>query len=86
MCVFKVAQTLSSTKPLTKDTAQMALFLVFNESENTKIALCTYLKPTLNENFVGWAEIRVLREYSIARWYRQSRQSQCWRKKQVQNT
>ena len=42
-------------KPLTKDTAQMALFLVSNESETAKIALCTYLKPTLNENFVGWA-------------------------------
>ena len=27
----------------------MALFLVFNESENTKIALWTYLTLTLNE-------------------------------------
>ena len=26
-------------KPLTKDTAQTALFLVFNEGENAKIAL-----------------------------------------------
>ena len=33
----------------------MALFLVFNESATAKIALCTYLKPTLNGNFVGWA-------------------------------
>ena len=47
--VFKVAQNSFSTKPLTKDTAQMALFLVFNESATAKIALCTYLKPTLNE-------------------------------------
>ena len=36
-------------KPLTKDTAQMALFLVFNESTNTKIAFCTYLKLTRTE-------------------------------------
>ena len=40
-------------KPLTKDTAQMALFLVFNESANTKKALCTYLKLIINGNFVG---------------------------------
>ena len=33
----------------------MALFLVFNESATAKTALCTYLKPNLNENFVGWA-------------------------------
>ena len=37
----------------TKDTAQMALFLVFNESATAEIALCTYLKLTLNGNFVG---------------------------------
>ena len=42
-------------KPLTKDTAQMALLLVFTESATAKIALCFYLKSTLNENFVGWA-------------------------------
>ena len=42
-------------KPLTQDTAQMALFLVFNESATAEIALCTYLKLTLNGNFVGWA-------------------------------
>ena len=42
-------------KPLTKDTAQIALFLVFNESVTAKIALCTYLKLTLNGNFVDWA-------------------------------
>ena len=39
--------------PLTKDTAQMALFLVFNESANTEIAFCTYLKLTLNGKYVG---------------------------------
>ena len=42
-------------KPLTKDTAQMALLLVLNESATAKIALCTYLEPTLNGNFVSWA-------------------------------
>ena len=58
--VFKVAQNFFLQKPLTKDTAQMSLFLVFNESATAKIALCTYLKPTLNGNFVGWAEIRLV--------------------------
>ena len=42
-------------KPLTKDTAQIALFLVFNEDTNAKIDLCTYLRLTLNGNDVGWA-------------------------------
>ena len=42
-------------KTSNRNTAQMALFLVFNENATAKIALCTYLKPTLNENFVGWA-------------------------------
>ena len=54
--VFKVAQnSFFLQKPLTKDTAQMALFLVFNESATAKITLCTYLKPPLNGTFVGWA-------------------------------
>ena len=53
--VFKVAQNFFLQKPLTKDTAQKALFLVFTESATAKIALCTYLKLTLNGNFVGWA-------------------------------
>ena len=54
--VFKVAQNSSFyKKPLTKDTAQMAKFLVINESATAKTAVCTYLKPTLNGNFVGWA-------------------------------
>ena len=56
-------------KPLTKDTAQIALILVFNEDTNAKIDLCTHLRLTLNGNYVGWAYIRVLREYSIARDY-----------------
>ena len=52
--VFNVAQnSFFLQKPLTKDTAQMALFLVFNESATVKLALCTYLKLTLNGNFVG---------------------------------
>ena len=42
-------------KPLTKDTAQIALFLVFYEDPNAKIDLCTYLRLTLNGNCVGWA-------------------------------
>ena len=55
LIVFKVAQNSSFLqKPVTEDTAQIALFLVFNESATAKIALCTYLKPTLNGNFVGW--------------------------------
>ena len=51
--------------------------LVFNESANTKIALCTYLNLTLIENRVGWAQMRVLRESSIAHGLRRSRQSRC---------
>ena len=53
LSVFKVAQKSFLQKPITKDTAQMALFLVFNESANTKIAFCTYVKLTLNGNYVG---------------------------------
>ena len=53
--VFKVAQnSFFLQKPLTKDTAQMALSVVFNESATAKIALYTYLKPALTGNFVGW--------------------------------
>ena len=53
--VFKVAQnSIFLQKPLTKDTAQMALFLVFYESATAKRALYTYLKLNLNENVVGW--------------------------------
>ena len=53
--VFKVVQKFFLQKPLTKDTAQIAIFLVFYESATAKIALCTYLNMTLNGNFVGWA-------------------------------
>ena len=53
--VFKVAQNSFLQKSRTKDTAQMPLFLAFNETGTAKIALCTYLRLTLNGNFVGWA-------------------------------
>ena len=53
--VFKVAQIIFLQKPLTKNTAQIALFLVFNEGTNTKIDMCAYLRLTLNGNYVGWA-------------------------------
>ena len=53
--VLRWLKTLFLQKPLTKDIAQMALFFVFNENATAKIALCTYLKPTINGNFVGWA-------------------------------
>ena len=53
--ILKWLKTVFLQKPLTKDIAQMALFLVFNESATAKIALSTYLKLTLNGNFVGWA-------------------------------
>ena len=44
-----------SIKPLAKDTAEMALFLAITESAISKIALCTYIRLTLNENCVGSA-------------------------------
>ena len=44
-----------STKTLTKDTAQIGLFLVFHEGTNAKIDLCTYVRLTLNGNYVGFA-------------------------------
>ena len=54
--VFKVAEnSVFLRKPLTKDTAQMALYLVCNESVTAKIALCSSLRMNLNGNFVGWA-------------------------------
>ena len=40
-------------KPQTKDTVQIAIVLVFNESANTKIALYTCLRLTLDGNYVG---------------------------------
>ena len=53
--VFEVAQKFFLQKPLTKDTAHIALFLVFNESATAEIAFRAYLRLTLNGNFVGWA-------------------------------
>ena len=55
LSVFKAAQRIFLQKPQSKDTQQMALVLVFNESSNTKIALYTYLRLTLNGNHVAWA-------------------------------
>ena len=40
---------------LTEDTAEIALFLVFNEGTNAKKDLCIYLRLTFNGNYVGWA-------------------------------
>ena len=53
--VFKVAQRNFLQKPHTKNTVQKAKVLVFNESANIKIVLCTYLRLTINGNYVGWA-------------------------------
>ena len=55
LSVLRWLKNIFLQKPQTKDTVQMAIVLVFNESENTKIALYTYLRPTLNGNYVGWA-------------------------------
>ena len=66
------------TKTKTNDTVQMVIVLVFNESANIKIALYTYLRLTLNGNYVGWAKVREQREYSTAHGYLQSHQSLCW--------
>ena len=51
--VLRYLKTLFPTKPLTKDTAQMALFLVFNESLTAKVALCPHPTLTLNGNYVS---------------------------------
>ena len=53
--VFKVAQNFFLQKSLTKDTEQIAIFLVFNEGTNAKIDVCIYLRLTLTGNYVGWA-------------------------------
>ena len=53
--VLRGLKSLFLQNTLTKETAQMALFLVFNESAAAKIAFWTYLRLTLNENCVGWA-------------------------------
>ena len=53
--VLRQLQGIFLQKPQTKDTVQMAIVLVFNESENTIILLYTYLRLNLNGNYVGWA-------------------------------
>ena len=52
---FRGLKSISLQKTLTKDTAQIALFLVFNEGTDAKINLCTYLRVNLNGNYVSWA-------------------------------
>ena len=54
-CVFKVAQIFYLQTPLTKDTEQIALFLAFNEGTNAQTDVFTYLRLTLNGNYVNWA-------------------------------
>ena len=55
MCFEGGSNIFVPQKPLTKDTAQIALVLVFHEGTNGKIDLCTYVRLTLNGNYVGWA-------------------------------
>ena len=73
-------------KSHTKSTVQKAKVLVFNESAKNKIALYIYLRLTLNGNYVGWAKVRILSEYSIACSYHQNRQSRCWSHNKAQIT
>ena len=54
-CLLGGSKAFSLQKPLIKDTVQMALILELNESQTAKIALWTYLRMTLNGNFVGLA-------------------------------
>ena len=72
---FKLAQRYFSTKTSNTTHSTNGNSLVFNKNARTKIALCTYLRLTLNGNYVGWTKVRVLREYSIARANPQNRQS-----------
>ena len=60
-----MAQGIFPTKPQTKDIVQRAIVLVFNESANVKTVLYTYLRLTLNGNYVGWSYIRVLRNIQL---------------------
>ena len=53
--ILKWLKTVFLQKPLTKDIAQIALVLVFNEGTNAKTDLCTYVRLTLNGNYVGLA-------------------------------
>ena len=51
---FKVVQMyFVLQKPQTKDTVQMEVVLVINETANTKTALYTYLRLTLDGNYLG---------------------------------
>ena len=54
-CFLGGSEVFFLQKPLIENTAQMALFLVFKESATTKISLWTYLRTTLNGNYVGLA-------------------------------
>ena len=54
-CFLGGSKLFFPTKTLTKDTAQIVLFFVFHEGTNGKIDLCTYVRLTLNGNYVGWA-------------------------------
>ena len=53
--ILRWLKTIFLQKPDSKETAQLALILVFNENATAKIALCTYQKLTLYGNFVDWA-------------------------------
>ena len=55
LSVLRLLKDIFLQKPLIKDTAQIALFLVFNEETNAKKDLCAYLRLNLNGNYVGWA-------------------------------
>ena len=52
LSVLRLLKVIFLQKPQTEDTAQMAIVLVFNESANTKIALYTYLRLTLDGKYV----------------------------------
>ena len=52
--VFKVVEGFSE-KTSNQRHSTNGIILVFNESAIAKIALCTYLRMTLNGNFVGLA-------------------------------
>ena len=65
LSVLRWLKGISSTSTSNQRYCTNGKVLVFKESANTKIALYTYLSLTLNENYVGWAKIRVLKEYQL---------------------
>ena len=65
LCVLRWLKSFFLQKPHTKNAAQKAKVLVFHESANNNVALNTYLRLTLDGNYVGWAKVRALSEYSI---------------------